>query len=1628
MRYFNDVILDEWQTETGSLWYSTAPVLSFSDDKVSPIAVFAPPPTGWTPFANVNGDNGDNVLDGTPGDDIINGFGGNDTITTLTGNDTVNAGDGDDVIILSTTSTGSVNGGTGFDTVRIVADSFFALPSYTNNDMMFLSTNGGTLTLLSIERYEVVGETSGDIERLLLVTGTGDDVVDLTTETLAPTVDIWVNTGDGMDVITVGDTPNITINGGAGDDVITAGAFGGTYEGGAGADVITGGAGVDRLSYLDSNAGVTVNLDTGAASRGYAAGDTFSNIENLLGSIHDDVLTGDNGANTLWGYAGPDTLTGLGGSDTFIVAAGPDFFSATITDLATDDFILMYSAVFIGQNVFSNVAREVRYEKVGGQTLLHLDLDGDGVTDETSVISNGEFDLTVASNISNRLTLKIAPPSIDGTPGDDMLVGTTGDDVINGFGGNDTITTFTGNDTVNAGDGDDTIIMSDSSSGTIDGGNGYDVISISSPFNNTAWYNANAGSLVFTVFLNGQTLSMTGVERFELSQESTGDYMNIYQAGTLGDDVIDLSGESMASFGSTAVFGFSGNDTIIGTTGADDFYGGDGADTLSGGLGADRFFGDAGADIINGGSNIGLFGGDSLEFSGSAIGVTVNLALGTGVGGDADGDSYTGIEHVSGSNGDDILIGDDADNRLTSNGGSDTLDGGDGNDILTFNTLGVTTMTGGTGADIFSTGSVVTIGGHTITDFEVGDIIALRNSFAENGFVELTLIGDAAFTGVIGEVRYEKVGGQTLVHVDTDGDAAADETLTISNGEFDLIENQTIWGDLTFSIDTTIEGTPDDDVMLGTVGDDVINSLGGNDTITTLTGNDIINAGDGDDTIIVSENGTGELDGGAGYDVVRIDSTFANFAWNGNSAVPAVWLSNSAGQYSLTAIEQVDVYAVDGTTLLRQAHIGTDGIDSFDLSAADSIGSRLIVTGDGNDTIINGAAAYSNLYSGAGEDTITGGIGTELINGGDGIDTLTGGGGEDTFFFQNYGSGFSDEITDFSGGDRITIFQGLMNGNYSVPTYIGTADFNSVAGEMRYEKVSGQSHIQLDIDGDGLADETLTVSSGEFDFDVLSSDSFSFSLGIEETTPGNDIVIRNGTDASRMFDAEGGYDVFRLVSDDVFLTSDGPGTGYTGIFAVGGSSFSLQNFERIEAVNTGDGLARVVGLNGTNDNEVFDLTAETSVQYGFVAAMGGDDIIVLNSGVQDGAYGGDGNDHITLGDGDGFAYGDAGNDTLIGGAGSDYLDGGDGDDAVYMDSADIFSNIVGGAGTDTLYFQSADGVHFDYGVQGFERGIMSTTSGDLWKVLTIFPDSNTRETVYDFDGTQLWSFTLTDTDVTNVQAWTSRTQFRNDANQNYEIHFTNDDGTSRQIRYDVDNNDGYTTLTLDFNASGQLDTVTNDMDNGRRVTSDYDPDGEELYALSILTEDLANEGVWDSVLDLRNDAGQRYFLQNDYDNGLRVEIEYDVENDDAYDRLVINTDTSANGSLLNYQTATFYQTDAIETYQLDVLADDDVRIITDFDLDGTQSWASQRLRSDTGDNYSWDTILEQYDAARQLQFVAQTNDGSYDTSDEFDLLGNEAWAQRKIYTDDEDQYSWTTITFLYDDAGNIYDTDYVYDA
>jgi len=69
--------------------------------------------------------------------------------------------------------------------------------------------------------------------------------------------------------------------------------------------------------------------------------------------------------------------------------------------------------------MFSGSGNELRSQVIDGQTLLELDIDGDGVADETLTILNDEFDIGVVTGNGNGLSLRGTPIGPAVTPGFD---------------------------------------------------------------------------------------------------------------------------------------------------------------------------------------------------------------------------------------------------------------------------------------------------------------------------------------------------------------------------------------------------------------------------------------------------------------------------------------------------------------------------------------------------------------------------------------------------------------------------------------------------------------------------------------------------------------------------------------------------------------------------------------------------------------------------------------------------------------------------------------------------------------------------------------------------------------------------------------------------------------------------------------------------------------------------------------------------------------------------------------------------------------------------------------------------------------------------------------------------------
>jgi serralysin len=321
---------------------------------------------------SLSGGVGDDGLDGGAGNDWLNGGAGRDHIEGGDGRDTASyagataavvarlynglLGDGDaagDRYVSVENLEGSnfndhLYGDDKANTIwgRDGVDALFGLKGNDvliggkGADMLFGDVGSDTATY--------VGSTTGVVANLTTGTGTAGDAAGDTynaIENLSGSAQDDQLTGDAAVNVLRGGSGNDTLRGGAGSDTLTGGNGDDLLLGGTGADMINGGLGSDTVSYAGATMGVVANLAAPAGNTRDAAGDVYVSIENLMGTDHNDRLTGNTFENSISGGGGNDVLNGGDASDRLRGGAGNDafVFDSTLDGLANVDTVLDYS-------------------------------------------------------------------------------------------------------------------------------------------------------------------------------------------------------------------------------------------------------------------------------------------------------------------------------------------------------------------------------------------------------------------------------------------------------------------------------------------------------------------------------------------------------------------------------------------------------------------------------------------------------------------------------------------------------------------------------------------------------------------------------------------------------------------------------------------------------------------------------------------------------------------------------------------------------------------------------------------------------------------------------------------------------------------------------------------------------------------------------------------------------------------------------------------------------------------------------------------------------------------------------------------------------------------------------------
>ena len=621
------------------------------------------------------------------------------------------------------------------------------------------------------------------------------------------------------------------------------------------------------------------------------------------------------------------------------------------------------------------------------------------------------------------------------------------------------------------------------------------------PGDTTYGVDANTGSYLDEIFASWTgpekdvttTLTIYDTHGFDTLDYSTDDT----------DQRIDLNPEGVSDVFTNASLGTiiiardtiieryvagSGDDNVTGNIADNVLEGRDGDDTLMGGHGNDTLIGGPGADALGGDAGL-----DTASYAGSDAAVTVNLSDGTATGGDAEGDTFTSIENLTGSAFDDTLIGDAAENVLEGGDGADTLDGGAGADTASYAAsdlavsvdLSTGTKSGGHAAGDTLT-SIENLSGSRYSDVLTGDAGANR---LDGGAGNDRLTGGAGADVLVGgpgadAAYYASSAAAVTVNLldgtGTGGDAEGDTLDSIeylSGSAFD----DTLIGDAGNNV---LSGRAGADTFDGGEGTDTVSYSGSNagvtvnlltgagerghaqgdmlfnienligsrynDDLTGDTGNNVLRAGAGDD-VLIGGAGADRLQGGTGQDTVS-------------------YTDSPAG----VKVRLHTLYAKGGDAtgdtfpgLLTVAFTDADGVAQTDSlpDVENLIGSphNDILAGDRRDNVLDGGFGDDKLYGGpgGGDDVMAGGLGNDRLFGGQGDDTLIGGQGDDRLaggpgndvFVFGPGEG-ADTVTDFSSGtDKVdlTAFEiesvedvTMTTGNDGVTVDLGDIDGGTI--------------------------------------------------------------------------------------------------------------------------------------------------------------------------------------------------------------------------------------------------------------------------------------------------------------------------------------------------------------------------------------------------------------------------------------------------------------------------------------------------------------------------------------------------------------------------------------------------------
>lgn len=844
----------------------------------------------------------------------------------------------------------------------------------------------------------------------------------------------------------------------------------------------------------------------------------------------------------------------------------------------------------------------------GGNDVIALD-ESNGALPRANLFGGAGNDLLTGGSSADQLFGQGDNDTLLGKGGSDLLFGGEGDDVLTGGDGDDQMFGEAGNDRLIWNPGDDSDLF--------EGGAGTD----------TAEVNGGNGSEAFTATANGTRVRFDRLNPAPFALDiGTTERLVVNMNG--GDDTFSATG-NLAALIEITVDGGTGNDTILGSNGADFLFGGEGDDFIDGQQGNDSIFLGEGQDVFqwdpgDGSDTVDGGGGDDrMAFNGSNIGEVFDVA--------ANGGRVRQTRNVA-----NIVM--DLDNveriDLAALGGSDTLTVNDmsGTDLRQVN-VNLAGTIGGSAGD------------------GAADSVVLQGT-GSNDIVDISGAGSGVtVVGLFAQVSISNAEGANDTLVVNGGNASDRITATaLPAGVMKLVldggaGNDTLWGS---------QGA---DSLLGGDGNDLMVGDNGDDMALMGAGDDVFqwNPGDGSDT----------LEGQDGRDTMQFSGSNAsetvNIAANGGRTLFLRDVANVT--MDMNDVEKIDFRALGGAdNIIVGDLVGTDvtqvlidlrgaagvadgaadtvtvnatqGSDTFNItgnangvkifgqgsstavSFMDAGLDRIVLNGQAGDDVMNASGLQVNgplltLNGGLGRDTMIGGAGNDLISGGDGNDTALMGAGDDTFVWN---PGDDNDIIEGQAGRDAMLFNGAniaekIQISANGARVLFSRDVANVVMDLNDTEV-------IDYNALGGAD-TITVG------DLSGTDVDEVHINLAGSTGGStgdgqaDTIVLQGTDG-----------------DDV-----------------------------IQVIRNGN-TVQVIGLAATVIIENFEASLDRLV----INALGGDDVVDasgLSAGsIQLVADGGMGDDVLFGGDGADTLFGGDGDDVLIGGPGNDVLDGGLGNNVV----------------------------------------------------------------------------------------------------------------------------------------------------------------------------------------------------------------------------------------------------------------------------------------------------------------------------------------------------------------------------